>query len=168
MRCLATQVQLAVQEPPEVAVTILVIEDARFVREVTCEILRNAGYRVLHAECAAAARKVFRRHGNRIQLLVCDAVLPDSSGAQLAHTLRRRSAALKVVLVSGYPAETLRRYLDQDLDQELENEFLAKPYCAAALVSKVETALRNEGSPEKGNSDLRNVMHRLQDMPGHF
>jgi DNA-binding NtrC family response regulator len=125
-------------------VTILVIEDARFVREVTCAILRDAGYRVLHAECAAAARKVFRRHGNRIQLLLCDAVLPDSSGALLAQTLRRRSAPLKVVLVSGYPTATLRRYLDQDL----ENEFLAKPYCAAALVSKVEMALRNQGSPE--------------------
>jgi len=144
MHCLATQVQLAVQEPPEVAATILVIEDARFVREVTCEILRHAGYRVLQAECAAAARKVFRRHGNRIQLLLCDAVLPDSGGAQLAQTLRRGSAGLKVVLVSGYPAATLRRYLDQ----ELENEFLAKPYCAAALVSKVEMALRNGGSPQ--------------------
>lgn len=144
MRCLATRVQLAVQEPPDPAVTILVIEDARFVREVTCAILRDAGYRVLHAECAAAARKVFRRHGNRIQLLLCDAVLPDSSGALLAQTLRRRSAPLKVVLVSGYPTATLRRYLDQDL----ENEFLAKPYCAAALVSKVEMALRNQGSPE--------------------
>jgi CheY-like chemotaxis protein len=149
MHCLATQVQVAVQKPPKLAVTILVIEDAPFVREVTCEILRDAGYRVLHAECAAAARKVFRRHGNRIQLLLCDAVLPDSSGALLAQTLRRRSAGLKVVLVSGYPAATLRGYLDQDLDQELENEFLAKPYCAAALVSKVEMALRNEGSPER-------------------
>jgi len=149
MHCLATQVQRAVQKPPHLAVTILVIEDARFVREVTCEILRDAGYRVLHAECAAAARKVFRRHGNRIQLLLCDAVLPDSSGALLAQTLRRRSAALKVVLVSGYPTATLRKYLDQDLDHELENEFLAKPYCAAALVSKVEMALRNQGSPER-------------------
>jgi CheY-like chemotaxis protein len=149
MHCLATQVQRTVPKPPHLAVTILVIEDARFVREVTCEILRDAGYRVLHAECAAAARKVFRRHGNRIQLLLCDAVLPDSSGALLAQTLRRRSAGLKVVLVSGYPAATLQRYLDQDLDQELENEFLAKPYCAAALVSKVEMALRNQGSPER-------------------
>jgi DNA-binding NtrC family response regulator len=142
---LATQVQIAVLEPPAPGATILVIEDARFVREVTCEILRDAGYRVLHAECAATARKVFRRHGNRIQLLLCDAVLPDSSGALLAQTLRRCSAGLKVVLVSGYPTATLRKYLYQ----ELENEFLAKPYCAAALVSKVEMALRNHGSPER-------------------
>jgi two-component system, cell cycle sensor histidine kinase and response regulator CckA len=148
MHRLATQVQLAVQEPPEPGATILVIEDARFVREVTCEILRDAGYRVLQAECAAAARRVFRRHGNSIQLLLCDAVLPDSSGAQLARTLRRWSAGLKVVLVSGYPTATLRKYLYQEVDQGLENEFLAKPYCAAGLVSKVETALRNEGSPE--------------------
>jgi CheY-like chemotaxis protein len=143
MHYLAT-LQLPVQEPPEPGATILVIEDARFVREVTCEILRDAGYRVLQAECATTARKIFRRHKGRIQLLLCDAVLPDSNGAQLARMLRRRAAGLKVVLVSGYPPATLRKYLDQ----EIEHEFLAKPYCAAALISKVEMALQNESSPE--------------------
>jgi two-component system, cell cycle sensor histidine kinase and response regulator CckA len=147
MHCLVAQVQLAVQEPPDPAVTILVIEDARFVREVTCEILRDAGYRVLQAECATGARKVFRRYRNRIQLLLCDAVLPDSSGALLAQTLRRRSAALKVILVSGYPNATLQGYLDP----EPGNDFLAKPYCAASLVTKVRMALQDEGLPPATN-----------------
>jgi hypothetical protein len=44
--------QLAIQDLPAPSVTILVIEDARFVREVTCEILREAGYQVLQADSA--------------------------------------------------------------------------------------------------------------------
>jgi DNA-binding NtrC family response regulator len=138
MHCLATQEQLAVQEPQDPGVTILVIEDARFVRDVTCEILRAAGYRVLHAECARTARRVFRRYGNRITLLLCDAVLPDSSGVLLAQTLRLLSASLKVILVSGYPRVTLQG----DLDPKLGADFLAKPYCAASLIAKVQMALQ--------------------------
>ncbi len=134
----AAQVPPAVAEQPGTGVTILVIEDERFVRDVTCQTLRAAGYRVLHAECAMAARRVFRRYGNRITLLLCDAVLPDSSGVLLAQTLRRLSAGLKVILVSGYPRGTVHGRLDS----EPENEFLAKPYGAATLVSTVRMALQ--------------------------
>ena len=124
----------------EPSATILVIEDAPFVRDVTCESLRAAGYRVLHAECARAVRRVFQRHRNRIQLLLCDAVLPDSSGALLAQTLGRMSAGLKVILVSGYPGGTAQDY--RDLGSR--NEFLAKPYGAASLISTVQMTLQKE------------------------
>src|SRR6266852_1375474 len=77
---------------------ILVIEDERFVREVTCETLRNAGYRVLQSECAASGREMFLRYGKRIRVLFCDAVLPDSSGVLLSQTLRRLSPGLQVIL----------------------------------------------------------------------
>jgi two-component system cell cycle sensor histidine kinase/response regulator CckA len=129
---------------PEPIATILVLEDAGFVREVTCEILRAAGYRVLQAECALAARRVLRRHGNRIQLLLCDAVLPDSSGVLLAQTLRRSSADLKVVLVSGYPQGPVQGCRDL----ESGNQFLAKPYGAALLVSTVQMTLQKDRAPE--------------------
>ena len=138
MQCNAVKVQPAVLKQSETRATILVIEDVRFVRNVTCEILRHAGYRVLHAECATAARRIFRRYGKRVHLLLCDAVLPNSSGVLLAQTLRRQSAGLQVVLVSGYPRGTLQG----DLDQKAGNEFLAKPYGAASLVAKVQMALQ--------------------------
>jgi DNA-binding NtrC family response regulator len=125
---------------PQTSATILVVEDAHFVRKVTCEILRHAGYRVLQAECAVTARRVFRRYGKRIDLLLCDAVLPDSSGILLAQSLRRQNAGLTVVLVSGYAGRA------RDVDQEIGNEFLAKPYCAASLVLKVHMALQKDGS----------------------
>lgn len=135
MHCTAARIQ----QGRETCQTILVIEDDRFVRDVTCEILRYAGYRVLQAECAAAARRMFLRHRKQIQLLLCDAVLPDSSGVVLAKYLRRRSAGLKVILASGYPIGTL-----QNLDPTTGNVFLAKPYSAASLVSKVQMVLRRE------------------------
>src|SRR6266851_617367 len=104
MRCTTAQVD----QRREICTTILVIEDEGFVRDVTCQILRDADYRVLQADCAEAARKVFQRCGERIRLLLCDAVLPDSTGVVLAQTLCRLSAGLKVILASGYPRGALR------------------------------------------------------------
>ena len=150
MHCQAAHVRPVVVKQPEPIATILVIEDARFVRDVTCEILSAAGYEVLHAECALAARRVFQRHGNRIRLLLCDAVLPDSSGSLLVQSLRRLSSGLKVILVSGYPRGTVHGYRDS----ESGNEFLAKPYGAALLVSTVRMALQKEGAAEHAAQTL--------------
>jgi len=62
------------------AVTILQVEDEKFVREVASEILRSAGYRPLPARCAEEARRLFYEHED-MHLLVTDVVLPDDNGA---------------------------------------------------------------------------------------
>jgi hypothetical protein len=68
---------------------------------------------------------------------------PDSSGVLLVLTLCRLSAGLKVILASGYPRGRL-----QELDQEIGDRFLAKPYGAVSLLSKVQQALQKEVSAE--------------------
>ncbi len=118
--------------------TILVIEDERFVGDVTCEVLRDAGYRVLHAECAAAARAIFLSGGKQIQLLLCDAILPDGSGIALSQMLRAHSPGLKIVLASGYPAVGRNELHGVDRVRG----FLVKPYGAAALIARVQAALQ--------------------------
>ncbi len=96
----------------------------------------------MHSTAAQVRPAVRRRPETSVTILLCDSVLPDSSGIQLAEILRRRSADLKVVLVSGYPRATL----PGDLDQKTGDEFLAKPYCATSLVAKVRMVLQKEGS----------------------
>jgi FixJ family two-component response regulator len=86
---------------------------------------------------------MFQRYGMRIRLLLCDAVLPDSSGIVLALTLCRLSAGLKVILASGYPRGRL-----QDLDKKIGDSFWAKPYGAVSLLSKVQPASQKEVSAE--------------------
>ncbi len=129
-----------VRERVQTKATVLVIEDECAVRNATCEILRGAGYRVVQAESAAAARVVFLRYGKTIQLLLCDAVLPDSSGAELSRRLREQSPGLKVILASGYP----RAGLPEASDAESASDFLAKPYGATSLLAKVQTVLQGK------------------------
>ena len=82
--------------------TILLVEDESFVREVTCEVLRSAGYRVLPARDAAEAMRFYELRRGNVDLLLSDVILPGETGPALAGTLRKKNPTLKVLLVSGY------------------------------------------------------------------
>jgi len=118
--------------------TVLVVEDEAFVRESTCEILQNAGYRVLQASNTADARSVFLSAGTQIDLLLCDAVLPDENGLSLARILRWQSPALRTVMASGYP----RSVLLEQFELSEKGQVLSKPYSASVLLARIDALLR--------------------------
>ncbi len=62
---------------------ILLVEDEKFVRDVTGEILQSAGYRVLKTRNAADAMLTFRRYRDEVRLLLTDVVMPGQSGCSL-------------------------------------------------------------------------------------
>jgi Response regulator containing CheY-like receiver, AAA-type ATPase, and DNA-binding domains len=140
------QTTLLLSEPHA---TILVVEDEPFVRSATCELLDSLGYHALSAEDASSAKKIFADLDEQINLLVCDAVLPDGNGIELAEFLCAICPGLKVVVVSGYPEATLKK-----LGAEHAVHFLSKPYTAGLLISKIEIAL---------NSDAHPLGHRIPD-----
>ena len=118
-------------------VTILLVEDEAFVREVAGEILRSAGYRVLPARNAAEAVWTFRCHRDEVQLLLTDVVLPDRNGCELAHELLSDSGRVKAIFISGYPegAFTIKGRLHPGWF------YLPKPFSAASLLQKIKEAL---------------------------
>src|SRR5579863_10786088 len=71
--------------------TILFVEDEAFVREVACEVLRSAGYRVLIAKNAGEAQKIYDEEGAAIDLLLTDIVMPGETGRALAARLQARN-----------------------------------------------------------------------------
>src|SRR5438477_12176890 len=82
--------------------TILLVEDESFVREVTCEILQSAGYRVRTATNAVEAKRIFSEYGTEIYVLITDIVLPGETGKVLAAKLRRENPWLRVLYITGY------------------------------------------------------------------
>jgi len=122
--------------------TILVVEDQGFVRDVTCEVLRLAGYRVLQARDAAEATCAYEQHFGAVNLLVTDIVLPGETGNALAQRLRRENPSLKVLLITGYPAQISR------LEGKSE-ECLRKPFSTPVLLRKVRQLL-DGGQPRGG------------------
>jgi CheY-like chemotaxis protein len=70
LNCVPEQSELAGGE------TILLVEDEKFVREVTEQVLKSAGYKVLTAKNAAEAQVQFSRQGGELDLLLTDLLLP--------------------------------------------------------------------------------------------
>ena len=95
---------------PEVAeggaATALVVEDDRFVREGLEGMLELFGYRVTAVGQRAEALQL--EDQGPFDVLLCDVVLPDGNGAQLAGELAQRWPGMQVVLMSGYLEETVR------------------------------------------------------------
>ncbi|MCB0065598.1 MAG: response regulator, partial [Caldilineaceae bacterium] len=85
----------------------------------------------------ADARRLMEEHGDALDLLVTDIVMPEVDGRQLARRLAELQPGLRVLFVSGYPADhaTPRGTPDSDAN------FLQKPYSLHALAAKVREIL---------------------------
>ncbi len=121
---------------------ILLVEDEAFVREVTGEVLRSAGYRVFSAKNAAAAMRIYEARGDEVELLLSDVVLPGESGRVLAGRLRREDPWLKILLVTGYAAD--------GTGGPMQEECLAKSFSAEVLLGTCEAIA---GSGEMADGD---------------
>jgi len=119
--------------------TILLVDDNAGLRDLLAPTLRFCGYTVLEADSGEEARHVFERHEGRIDLLVCDIVMPGMSGPQLAETLIQTAPTLRLLFISGYQLalETFPVRLSVSAD------FLQKPFTLKRLVDRVDRALAN-------------------------
>ncbi|HYZ61960.1 MAG TPA: PAS domain S-box protein, partial [Acetobacteraceae bacterium] len=118
---------------------VLVVEDDENIREVTAEVLREAGLEVLTAEDGTSALEVLER-GERVDILFSDVVMPGgATGLDLARAARALRPGLCVLLTSGYGGPALSRY-----GAEGEYEVLAKPYTRTVLLERLSHMLTAE------------------------
>lgn len=121
-------------EPLAQGETILYVEDEAFVREVTCEVLHSAGYRVLTAKNAAEAVGIYAQRRGDVELLLTDVVLPGETGCALALRLRQQNPELEVLLVTGYGEQ-------MGLRDAHPQKCLAKPFSTEVLLRRVRQLL---------------------------
>ena len=114
--------------------TVLLVEDADALRDLTRRILVEAGYAVLEARNGVQAVRIVARQGP-IDLLVSDIVMPGMSGRDLALRLREKDPALPIVFMSGYTDDAL---LGGDFTT---TRLLAKPFDAEQLLRAVREEL---------------------------
>ena len=105
---------------------ILVVDDYDDLRELTTDLLTDAGYTVVAVANAAGALEAASHSPNRFRLLVTDVNLGGMSGVELAHELRRLSPGLPVLYVSGEPVTGIPA-----------EELLLKPFGLAEFSAKV-------------------------------
>jgi PAS domain S-box-containing protein len=117
--------------------TVMVVEDEEGVRELVRRVLLRHGYRVLEARHGKDALTEVERHPERIDLLLTDVVMPEMSGVTLAAELRERRPDIRVLFMSGYTPEEIRRRTDGDPGLSL----LQKPFAGEELARVVRATL---------------------------
>ncbi|MDA0661782.1 MAG: PAS domain-containing protein [Proteobacteria bacterium] len=118
--------------------TILVIEDDPDVRDLAAGMLAQLGYRTVTAGDAAAAAQVLAG-GQTIDLMLVDVILPGgTSGPAFAEKACAENPALRVIYMSGYPAESASRLDLAGAGQVLLN----KPFDRYLLATCLRDALR--------------------------
>jgi two-component system, cell cycle sensor histidine kinase and response regulator CckA len=117
--------------------TILLVEDEPGLREMVRELLERWGYTVLSAASSHEAIRICSDNPGPVHLLLTDVVLPTASGHELARRLLHFRRQIRVLFMSGYPAETIvqRGLLEPGA------VFLEKPFTPDALAKKVRQAL---------------------------
>jgi CheY-like chemotaxis protein len=123
-------------DPP----TVLVVDDDSVFRELETRALRQGGYNVLQADCAAEALRLVGATAT-LHLLLTDFSMPGADGLELARQFRALRPETPVLLVSGSLP------LMQGGANKLEGvSVLAKSFTFDKLLKKV-SALLTEVTP---------------------
>ena len=120
--------------------TVLLVEDDEDVREFTQIALAQAGFRVLVAPDGLAALRLAEAEAGPIDAVVSDLVMPRLKGPELAARLRVLRPHIRVLHISGYPADALARSAERPVDALLE-----KPFTADQLVARLRRLLADPG-----------------------
>ena len=116
---------------------ILLVEDEEPVRTLAARVLRNQGYSVTEASNGAEALAIADAAEVPFDLLLTDMMMPQLGGHALAARIVARYPRIKLLLISGYAADSSLK----DARDESEANFLHKPFAPAALARKVRDVL---------------------------
>ena len=115
--------------------TVLLVEDEPMVRSVAERALTRHGYTVVTAENGEDALEIVGR-GEPITLLISDVVMPGMDGPTMVREARKTRPELKILFMSGYAEEQLRKSID------IENvNFLPKPFSVTDLAAAARRAI---------------------------
>ena len=128
----------AAQENPQYGTeTILLVEDAKAVRELVELTLQDLGYHVLTGENGAHALEIAQSYEGHVDLLLTDVVMPQMSGRELLEALQQLRPDIKVLFMSGYMDDAVVRH--GILTAEVA--FLPKPFSRHELSLKIREVL---------------------------
>ena len=123
---------------------ILLIDDDEAVRDVTAEILRQAGHTVDTAPDGNAGLTLHRAEQH--DLIITDMMMPDMDGLELIMALRHTEPRPRIIAISGGSqfSEALLLPMAQRLGVQ---RTLTKPIQADALLQAVAEVLAGPAAP---------------------
>jgi CheY-like chemotaxis protein len=126
--------------------TILVAEDDEKVLKLINWILVDAGYTVMTAANGRDAVDIGRKHGQDIDLILLDMIMPELNGIAVYESLLKDFPHMRFIFSSGYSKNVMRYNYLLNKDTEL----IQKPYSPGTLLTKVREILDRQSISESG------------------
>lgn len=123
---------------------ILLVEDEESVRAFSARALKATGYEVFEADGGEEALEVLEDLDYKVDLIISDVVMPEMDGPTMLKAIRGKMPNLKIIFVSGYAEESVRR----DIEDDASVDFLPKPYSLDQINVKVKEVLRRVGKDD--------------------
>ncbi|MCH2547001.1 MAG: ATP-binding protein [Alphaproteobacteria bacterium] len=120
--------------------TILLVEDESPVRMFAARALSNKGYKVIEADSAETALETIDQHGDEIQIIITDVIMPGMTGPDMVVKILETYPDIKVIFISGYAEDAFVN----SYGSEREFNFLPKPFTLKQLATKVKDVLEDE------------------------
>lgn len=116
---------------------ILVVDDEPVVLRSVAGALHHAGFSVLTANSPHEALHIGITHAAAIDLMICDVLMPELTGPQLAEKFAFLHPETKLLFMAGLPDHPeVREFILAP-----RRAFLAKPFLPRDLVAKVNSLL---------------------------
>lgn len=109
--------------------TVLLVDDEEIIRLTSGEIMEELGYTVIVAGSGYEALEIFKSMYNELTFVFLDMTLPDFSGMELIHEMKKISSDIKFLLTSGYRVDMT--------EVGDEARFIQKPYTISELNEKL-------------------------------
>jgi DNA-binding NtrC family response regulator len=117
--------------------SLLVVDDEEMVRRLAARMLASLGYRVLEANGGYEALRVLQRMAPRIAAVLTDVAMPGVGGRQLGATISECWPRVRVLYMSGFPAQRMVNEGALDPTQP----FIQKPFTSEQLGRKIRDLL---------------------------
>ncbi|MGA9117570.1 MAG: PAS domain S-box protein [Bacteroidota bacterium] len=129
--------------------TVLVIEDEEILATLLSDMLRGAGYEVVHARDGEDGVACYRAQAGLIGVVLSDMGLPKLPGEGVFRELKAINPGVRVIFSSGFVQEEKKR----ELLEAGAVGFVHKPYKIAELLGALQKALRSgAGGGDQGYS----------------
>jgi DNA-binding response OmpR family regulator len=118
------------------------VEDETALREAGANYLRARGYEVLTAANGEEAIALALEDSTRPHVLVTDVMMPGLTGPELAQVLCELKPGLRVLFMSGFPADSPAH----ELLGPAAGAYLQKPFSFHTLSERLEALLKDDGT----------------------
>ncbi len=117
--------------------TILIIDDEITLLDLTSEILKGLGYKVITAEGALEGIKTYKERHAEVDLVILDMLMPEMTGTEVYPLLKNINPDITVLLATGL---SVGEKVD-DLISMGVSDVIGKPYSVNDLAIHVRKAL---------------------------